>query len=525
MPNVQLPNGDIISFPDGMQSGDINAAIDQHLSSLSNEKGILPGIERGMSGFGLGLNQYLNAGDQLLKEKAPKAISDALMYEPGSGVPSNEELSRRADVMKDAAQDLQQRGEGTGFSGFVGEALGNPLTYTPGSGLVGQGLAYGTANSFLGPKTKDASLSDRANQAIVEAPINAALSKVSGGAVNKLLGPAKTNLTADETRLIELAKKEGLSLTPGQRTGNALLQGADKLVAADSDQPTQFTKLLLAKAGIDSESASPGVLNDAFKQVGGVIGDTPKKYSVPLTNDLLGSLESKKENNLLTDPEIKKISGYIDNIYKGANLDSIPGEHLQTMRSNIGDAMRAARKTNNTEYANALKSLRQVLDDAMDSQMSPADSEAVNAARGKYANLKTIAAARKANNENLITPNALASALSSQGKEGFNRGFGHLNELSQVGSQFVNPSQRGNKATKLGEILSSAGVGFHLGGPSGAVAGAATGAVAPYGGRSIYNNRIISNYLVNGVTKISPEARKLAAMLTGRISDISANLK
>lgn len=525
MPVVQLPSGDVVSFPDNMSAGDINGAIDQHISSSNDQQGIVPGIKRGMAGFGVGLNQYLNAGDQWLQENAPKPISDALMYEVGSGVPTSEELARRGDIMKDAAQDLHKQGEGTGFKGFVGEALGNPVSYTPGAGLVGQGLAYGTANAFLGPKTEDSSIGDRINQTAVEAPLNAAFSKLSGEALNKLIGPAKTNISADEQRLIDLAKKEGLTLTPGQRTGNVMLQGADKLVAADSNQPTEFTKLVLAKAGINGESASPGILNDAFNRVGGVIGNTPKNYAVPVTNDLLEALDAHKTNNLLTDPEIKKISGYIENVYKGADLDSIPGSHIQSMRSNIGDAMRAARKTNNTEYANALKSLRKTLDDAMDAQMSASDIADVTKARGQYANLKTIAAARKANNENLISPNALASALSAQGKEGFNRGFGNLNELSQVGSQFVNPTQRANKATKLGEILSSSGLGFHLAGPAGAAGGAVAGAIAPYAGKGIYNNRLISNYLVNGVPKISPEAQRLAAILAGRVSDIGANVK
>jgi hypothetical protein len=192
------------------------------------------------------------------------------------------------------------------------------------------------------------------------------------------------------------------------------------------------------------------------------------------------------------------------------------------MRSQIGDAARAAYKNGNSEYGAALNDLRDALDDGMQSQLSQDEQESLAQARQKYANLVAISDATKPTGDaaisETINPKNLAATLSSQNKRLYSQGYGDLNDLAQggvkiLGSSIVpsHPALQG--LGKAGEGGAGALLGHLLAGPEGAALGAAAGVTVPYAGKAIYNNPKVQNYLINGIPIKGLTPQELGTML------------
>jgi len=86
----------------------------------------------------------------------------------------------------------------------------------------------------------------------------------------RVVTPLPSTLTPEQQRLATLLQNQGVDLSAGQLTGNkgvqfaedaaAKLPGGDLLVANPrANQPEQFTRAVLGRAGIDASAATPEV--------------------------------------------------------------------------------------------------------------------------------------------------------------------------------------------------------------------------------------------------------------------------
>lgn len=180
-----------------------------------------PGYQRFSEGVGRGFMEAGVGFDQTLNNIGVGKFVP--MYDNGKlklGLPDNSELAG-------LREQLVQEGKGTGVSGFVGEALGDPKNYllAPAKfGMAGYGAAQSGFSALFGDTSnKNQTLKDRAQNAVLAAPIGAATGKgmeIGGGYLAKKLGLldpvedkfydwSKSKISAVK----EQAKKVGLDIT------------------------------------------------------------------------------------------------------------------------------------------------------------------------------------------------------------------------------------------------------------------------------------------------------------------------
>lgn len=332
----------------------------------------------------------------------------------------------------------------------------------------------------------------------------------------RVVTPSPSQLTPEQQMLAKTLQESGVPLSAGQATGNKNLQyledqaaklpGGDFLVKAPTaGQQEAFTKAVLNKAGIDAKAATPEVLTQAHKELGGTIGDLTSKHQVQFdpqyANDIYGVIGNYGKN-LSTDQK-NTISSYISDLKDAGSR--ISGDMYQKTRSNIGRAIRSQNGMNgDKEYQGALIGLQNALDDAAERSMLRAgaqdDVAALQSARQRYANLMTIEDAVARSGQAGASGNINASALSAAsksavGKRQYARGIGDLNDLSRAGDAFVRPlpdSTTSRRNALLGLMAGSAGA-YEKFGPLGAGAVLA----APTMAGTALNNPLTQRYLRN----------------------------
>lgn len=332
----------------------------------------------------------------------------------------------------------------------------------------------------------------------------------------RMITPSPSQLTPEQQKLAQTLSEAGVPLSAGQATGNKNLQfiedQAAKLPMGDllvksptAGQQEAFTKAVLNKAGIDASAATPEVLTQAHKELGGTIGDLTSKHQVQFdpqyANDIYGVIGNYGKN-LSTDQK-NTIASYISDLKEAGSR--ISGDVYQKTRSNIGRAIRAQNGVNgDKEYQGALIGLQNALDDAAERSMLRAgasdDVAALQGARQRYANLMTIedAVARsgQAGASGQINASALSAASKSAlGKRQYARGVGDLNDLSRAGDAFVRPlpdSTTARRSAMMG-LGAGAAAAYEKFGPLGA---AAVIGAPPVAGAAI-NNPLTQRYLRN----------------------------
>jgi hypothetical protein len=170
----------------------------------------------------------------------------------------------------------------------------------------------------------------------------------------------------------------------------------------------------------------------------------------------------------------------------------------------------AIRNTNNTDTRAALIELRKVIRGAMDESISPEDAQAWQTARRQYANLKviqdTVSGAGEKAALGHIPPLAVRGALNKSLSEGgYALGMGDTNQLARIGQSLLRPppdpgtAQRGAMMRVLqgGAPAATAGAGYAIGGPIGAVIGAGVPFVLPRAVQSFYYSPAGQAYLRN----------------------------
>jgi hypothetical protein len=135
------------------------------------------------------------------------------------------------------------------------------------------------------------------------------------------------------------------------------------------------------------------------------------------------------------------VQGYIDDIIDHVNNGHMPGPQYQEMRSRLSRESNGLRVSDPT-LSQALRDLRNGLDNAMSRSIAPADQQAWQTARREYSAQKVIekAASRagEATAEGQITPANLRNTL-PKAVGGYARGEGDFNELARSGVSVMTP--------------------------------------------------------------------------------------
>lgn len=346
---------------------------------------------------------------------------------------------------------------------------------------------------------------------------------VAGAVAPSALGRALTPLptTAARQRLVDALEAEGVdALTAGQRTGRPALRYAESVLGdypgagarasgMQQEAQQQFTQAAMRRAGQGLPDASPEVLANNNARLGREFQDLSSRNTLAFDPQFVQDAQRAVRNYDRVPPSQQRamVEGYVNDIAQHMQQGGMPGTYYQEMRSRLSRQANGLRQSDPT-LSEALRDLRNSLDDAMERSISPADQEAWQTARREYGAQKTIekAASRagEASAEGQIVPANLRNAVATGNNRGaYARGEGQFSDLARAGSGIMAPLPQSGTAPRalVTGMASSLGgaLGVLHGGAPEAAGALVAGAAAPAAiGRALMS-RPVQGYLGNQV--------------------------
>lgn len=346
--------------------------------------------------------------------------------------------------------------------------------------------------------------------------------------------------TAARQRLVDVLRDEGVtSLTAGQRTGSKTLQYGESILGdapgagagatrVQQEGQRQFTDATLRRAGTGGE-ATPEVLAQNNARLGQQFEDLSARNNLVPDNQFVTDLVDGVRNyrRVPDSQQRAMVQGYVDDIIDHVNAGNMPGAQYQEMRSRLSRQSKGLRNSDPT-LSEALRDMRNALDNAMGRSISPADREAWQTTRREYGAQKVIekAASRagEATAEGQIVPANLRNTVAAENRGAYARGQGDFSELARAGSGVMAPLPNSGTGQRVAintlATLLGGGIGGVASGGLAAAGGLAAGAAAPgLAGRALMS-RGVQGYLGNqGLTRLieqmptAPGRRALAQAL------------
>lgn len=344
----------------------------------------------------------------------------------------------------------------------------------------------------------------------------ALLSPLAVAAGRRVITPLPAN--PERTALANALRGEGVDLTAGQATGNKPLQWAESVLGdipgsggaasrMQTNQGEQFTSAALRRAGIDSNRATPEVIDHAFDRVGGNFDRLAANNTLHMDNQFVTDLiDAGRDYHAITPPAMR--SPIVEDVIRdightqAQNGGRISGEAYQNLTSRLE---RTARGATDPQLKMTLREVRGALDDAMERSIAahnPADAGAWREARTEYRNLLTLERAATAAGSNaaegLISPSALRNAtVNTQGRRNYARGNGDFAELARAGEATMKPLPNSGTAPRqyMQHLITALGSG--VGGAVASIPGMVAGAAAPAAVGRVLMNPVVQRYLSN----------------------------
>lgn len=350
--------------------------------------------------------------------------------------------------------------------------------------------------------------------------------RVGGALAGGMVNPSRaiTPLPASDmrNRMVDVLKNEGVtSLTAGQKTGSEPLRylesasssapmGGGGAARIQSEGQHQFTEAAVKRAGAGPD-ASPEVLSANNKRLGQQFEDLSARNSVKgdaqLGNDIGQTL---REYDKVLPAAQKQIVGnlatdIVDKFTAGGGI--MAGADYQAARSRLTRMANNAR-TNDPDFAEALRGMRNSLDSAMERSIPAGskDAELWKQTRSEYGAQKVIekAASRagEVTAEGQITPANLRNTAATENRGAYARGEGPFSELARAGVSVMSPLPNSGTAQRMNA--------FNI---LGIVNGLTGGALPAITGHALMSKPIqayMANQLIHGnALPSSPAAQKL----------------
>lgn len=550
--DVRLPNGQVIrGVPEGTTKTDLRMKLvknginpDAPAAQVDPTEG-MSGTDKFLAGVG---KSFVDTGRGLRQIYASVADAVAPRDKGLTQLVTGQDNSRSAEIQREiddaAALDAPLMDTGAGVAGNVAGALTQMVA--PGGAAVRAGRALNSARllnagrSLMAPATFTGAAAQGATFGALQ-PVQTggsrgmnaglgALGGAGGQAVAKTVGavakPLANKLGAEERRLAQLALDEGIPLTAADRTGTKPLLAAvmenlpltsGKQVKILDQKASAFNRAVLKRAGINADEAAPHILDAARKELGAEFDRLSAGRSVPLGDGMLNKLadldaaQAEVRGVLDTSKIDRLVNGMLDKLSRG----SLKGETAQAIRSELTKEAKDAAAAQQTRLADALKTVRNAVDDAIGDTMSGGDKRAWGVARQKYTALKTIQKAMtqgggQARARADVSPSALSQAVKAADKNGFAYGRGELNDLSRAGELFVRQSvpDSGTAQRMFIQNLITGGGLTGAGGIASAVTGdpsylgySAAGLLAPVAVQKVIQSPAAQAYLARGLVE------------------------
>lgn len=574
MPQVRMPDGTIVGFPDDMPPEQIKSLIATKFPDAVPPSPVAQQTANELSAITRGINKPMDDGRNSVLGKidtAMRGAADTLTFGTADEIAAglNTGFGYLGDYDKELAS--QRRTDTADAENRMGYRLGGQLGggLVGGAGLVraglsptaaainagwrlpGVALASGIEGAGLGALQGFGSgegVEDRLDQAksgaMFGAAIGAAAPVVVAGAskaAQKVISPFSTS--PERSAAVSVLEREGVPLTAGQKVGSKKLRYAESVLGGEraaqiiDDQGRAFTDAAMRKAG-GSGLADPDNLAALKTKLGSGFDYLSKRNSVRVDQTLVDDINrAANEYAAVLPVEQKKIfKSLADDIaarFK-AGKGTMKGTDYQTIRSRLTRMAQNYRQRDG-EFADAIRGLRNALDNGMERSINPIDKGAWAQLRRQYGNYKVLNKAALGGGEEagigVISPARLRMAASSGNRDGFATGASDFTKLSKAGQAVMSALPDSGTASRtsmqnLGMNMSSlvgAGAGATYGsqdggGLTGALQGALAGFVAPRAVGRLLMSKSGQRYLANQLLRsgaMTPEKRALVnAVLT-----------
>ncbi len=458
---TDLPPGFVIddaksapALPPGFVVDPVSTARDVYKSADA-------GVAKGVAMLGGALGDITNLGAKGI-EKASDYVSEKLGIEKYKR-PEGPSILDKIPTSESMEREIQKRNYG-------GEKPYEPQT-TPGryarkvgefapAAAIGPGGLIAKALSTVGGGVGAEGGGDLAEKVLGPnaRPYGELIGGVAGAMSPAAAGRVVTPLpaSAQRQRLVDILNDEGVtSLTAGQRTGSKPLKYAESILGdapgaggnaarIQQEGQEQFTRAAMRRAGQGLEDATPETLAANNARLGNEFERLSVNNNLTPDNQFITDITTavRDYRNVPNSQQRAVVQGYIDDIIDHVNQGSMPGVQYQEMRSRLSRQANSLRQSDPT-LSDALRDMRNALDDAMGRSIAPADQQAWQTARREYGAQKTIektaSRAGEATAEGQLVPANLRNTVSANNRGAYARGEGDFSELARAGSGVMAP--------------------------------------------------------------------------------------
>lgn len=409
-----------------------------------------------LGGLIRGIRDPIDAGAQLLSRgmvaiaPAGSAFENWAKNEQGNVDKINNEAER-------AYQQDWRRGQMQGID--TGRIAGNVIATAPLAGVgglvpatLGGAMRLGAVSGALRPVDTSRPDVDFASEKLGQTALGALFGGGGyglGKVATKVLKPTSSAMSAGQQAGADAAGRLGVKLTPGQQTGSMGMQQVEAVLArtpgasgnmAALQQANQaaLNRAGAAAIGETGDILSESVLAAARQRLGTDFKNLSSGAKVALGDDFLNSLgKIDSMNRGLGSFASTQIDDLVNKGLDLAAKGNLDGKAYQTLRSRLTDRAGDAFRGGNSELGQALKTLREGLDDAARDGMDDATKVAWDTVRRQYSNLKVLTKGNTVSAGN-INPNQVGSALRQYSGDMYKTGGlqGPLMDVARVGEAF-----------------------------------------------------------------------------------------
>lgn len=432
--------GQIIEFPDGMPPAEIEAAITRNMMSIApQKKSLADEMGRGEAALvaaGRGTDQIIKGVQQLFyKATGNKSAEDELAKRQAEETELYKPLKTKYPIVTSIGEAAPMLAIPIGGAGGAMATLGRSAV----AGALPEALRYGTTQ-------------ERLTRGAVGALGGAAGAGVGLG-IGRALKPAGVSASGASDDAMAAAARVGYKPTAGEQTGNLAMRNFEnylarspgssgRMQAATDANQTALNRAASRAMGESSIDLSERVFSSAKDRIG---GDFTRLQQVTKpdvgTPEFLNALVKVDASNVARGPYASgSISKEVDKALDLAAQGKITGTAYKEIRTEISSQADSAFKAGDATLGQALKTIRESLDDAAKSSLSPADRKAWDEARKQWQAYKLLSKSNIAEGGNVSAARA-ASAV-RRDMPNFRAGGvnGELGDIARIGEAFKSVS-------------------------------------------------------------------------------------